>query len=67
MTFVAKPSVFNMTNSKEFETITAAKKYLDEFTGYSMKADEWVLIGKLLKVDETGQLIPALDIEAISV
>ena len=67
MTFVAKPSIFNMTNSKEFETISAAKKYLDEFTGYQMKADEWVLVGKLLKVDENCQLIPALDIETISV
>lgn len=67
MTFIAKPSVFNMTNSKEFETISAAKKYLDEFTGYTMKADEWVLVGKLLKVDENSQLIPALDIQTISV
>lgn len=67
MTFVAKPSVFNMTNSKEFSTIEGAKKYLDEFTGYQMKKDEWVMIGKLLKVDENGQLIPALDIQSISV
>lgn len=67
MTFVAKPSIFNMTNSKEFETILAAKRYLDQFTGYAMRADEWVLVGKLLKVDENGQLIPALDIETISV
>lgn len=67
MTFIAKPSIFNMTNSKEFATISAAKKYLDEFTGYTMKADEWVLVGKLLKVDENSQLIPALDIQTISV
>jgi hypothetical protein len=44
-----------------------AKSYLDEKTGYVMKAEEWCMIGKIMKVDENGQLIPAIDIRTISV
>ncbi len=67
MTYLAMPSIFNRNGSKEFPTMKAAKSYLDEKTGYVMKSEEWCMIGKIMKVDENGQLIPALDIRTISV
>ena len=67
MTFLAMPTIFNRNGSKEFPTMKAAKSYLDEKTGYVMRTEEWCMIGKIMKVDENGQLIPALDIRTISV
>ena len=67
MTYLAMPSIFNRNNSQEFQTLKEAKKFLDEKTEYTMKAEEWCMIGKIMKVDENGQLIPALDISKISV
>lgn len=66
MTYLAMPSIFNRNNSQEFATINAAKKFLDEKTEYKMRAEEWCMIGKIMKVDENGQLIPAIDISKIS-
>jgi len=67
MTFLALPSMFNRTNSKEFETLAEAKSYLDETTGYTMPIEEWCMIQKIMKVDQNSQLIPAIDIRTISV
>lgn len=67
MNFIAMPSMFNRTNSKQFKTIASAKAYLDETTGYKMRADEWCMVGKIMEVDKNGQLIPAIDIDAILV
>jgi hypothetical protein len=66
MTFLALPSMFNRNNSQQFQTLKDAKKFLDEKTGYVMKAEEWCMIGKIMKIDENGQLISALDIRTIS-
>ena len=60
--FVAKPSIFNMNGSQSFSTIEEAKKFLDEATGYQMKAVDWSMIGKLLLRKNDGSLVPALDI-----
>jgi hypothetical protein len=67
MTYLAIPSIFNRNGSKEFQTLKEAKSYLDETTGYIMPIEEWFMIGKIMKVDENGRLIPALDIRTISV
>lgn len=67
MTFLAIPSIFNKNNSKECNTLKAAQAYLETFTGYKMSIEEWCMIGKIMKVDESGQLVPAIDISRISV
>jgi hypothetical protein len=67
MTFLAMPTIFNRNGSKEFPTMKEAKSYLDETTGYIMPIEEWFMIGKIMKVDENGQLTPAIDIRTISV
>lgn len=67
MTYLAMPSIFNRNGSKEFRTIKLAKSYLDQKTGYTMKAEEWCMVGKIMKVDKNGQLTPAIDIRTISV
>lgn len=57
MTFLAKPNDANMSNSMMFESMPAACEYLNEFTGVEpkMKVDEWIVLGKILEVTESGQ------------
>lgn len=67
MTYLAIPSIFNKNNSKEFATMREASSYLEDFTGYKMPDEEWCMIGKIMEVDENGQLIPAIDISKVLV
>lgn len=58
--FLAKPNALNLTNSKKFATMMEAMNYLNEITTsddtISMPVDEWILVGKLLQVNEDGTL-----------
>lgn len=58
--FLAKPNTLNLTNSKEFATMIEAMNYLNEATAsddtISMPIDEWIVVGKLLQVNEDGTL-----------
>ena len=60
MKYIAKPNLNNNINSKEFDDIKAAVKYLEVTTGHKMefvrdpktkeKTYDWELIGKLIRV-----------------
>lgn len=58
--FLAKPNTKNLTNSKEFVTMIEAMEYLNEVTAsddtVAMPIDEWIMVGKLLQVNENGTL-----------
>jgi hypothetical protein len=60
MMYLAKPNTKNLTNSKEFVTMIEAMEYLNEVTAsedtVAMPIDEWIMVGKLLQVDENGTL-----------
>lgn len=60
MMFLAKPNTKNLTNSKEFVTMIEAMEYLNEVTAsedtVAMPIDEWIMVGKLLQVNENGTL-----------
>ena len=49
--YIAKPRLNNYLDSKTFDTIEEAKKYLDEKTGYTSIAADWFLIEKIIEVD----------------
>jgi len=60
MMYLAKPNTKNLTNSKEFVTMIEAMEYLNEVTAsddtVAMPIDEWIMVGKLLQVNENGTL-----------
>lgn len=60
MMYLAKPNAKNLTGSKQFATMLEAMEYLNEATAsddtVAMPADEWILIGKLLQVNDDGTM-----------
>jgi hypothetical protein len=60
MMYLAKPNNKNLTNSRQFATMIEAMEYLNEFTAsedtVAMPIDEWIVIGKLLQVNEDGTM-----------
>jgi hypothetical protein len=58
--YLAKPNAKNLTGSKTFATMIEAMEYLNETTSsddtFAMPVDEWIMIGKLLQVNEDGTL-----------
>jgi hypothetical protein len=60
MMYLAKPNNKNLTNSRQFATMLEAMEYLNEFTAsedtVAMPIDEWIVIGKLLQVNEDGTM-----------
>ena len=58
--YLAKPNNKNLTNSRQFATMIEAMEYLNEFTAsedtVAMPIDEWIVIGKLLQVNEDGTM-----------
>ena len=61
MKYIAKPYLNKNVGVKEFDDISAAVNYLEEFTGYKMdyvynkktkeKTYDWELVGKLKRVE----------------
>jgi len=49
--YIAKPRLNNYLDSKTFNTIKEAKKYLEEKTGYTSSVEDWFLIEKIIEVD----------------
>lgn len=49
--YIAKPRLNNYLDSKTFDTIKEAKKYLEEKTGYTSSVADWFLIEKIIEVD----------------
>jgi|LakMenEpi03Aug12_release.lakeMendotaPanAssembly.Ray.scaffolds.fasta_scaffold737272_2 hypothetical protein len=60
MMYLAKPNNKNLTNSRQFATMLEAMEYLNEVTAsedtVAMPIDEWIVIGKLLQVNEDGSM-----------
>lgn len=52
--YMAKPSVSNWSGSRMFETLPEARNFLEKITEYQMKIVDWIMIGKILKVDIMG-------------
>lgn len=61
--YLAKPHIHNYMNSQEFETIREAKLFLDEFTGVKMPKDEWIVLGKILAIDEDSKKYVTIDVD----
>jgi len=52
MAFLAKPKIQNKIDSKIFPTAKEARKYLEEYTGYQMKIEDWMMVEKLIEVED---------------
>ena len=50
--YVAKPNFNTNKDMKEFDTAKEAAKYLLKITGYKMPIDEWIMIGKIIEVEQ---------------
>jgi hypothetical protein len=55
--FIAKPNDRNFMNSQQFETMQECKRFLDVYTEQKMPLDEWVMLGKIMEVTTSGDVV----------
>ena len=46
--YLAKPKLTSPYGEKYFKTLGDAANYLNKYTGYNLKPDDWKLVGKIL-------------------
>ena len=46
--YLAKPKLTSHYGEKYFKTLGEASNYLNKYTGYNLKSDDWKMVGKIL-------------------
>ena len=46
--YLAKPKLTSHYGEKYFKTLPEATNYLNKYTGYNLKSDDWKMVGKIL-------------------
>ena len=46
--YIAKPKLTSHYGEKYFKTLGEAANYLNKYTGYNLKSDDWKMVGKIL-------------------
>jgi len=46
--YLAKPKLTSCYGEKYFKTLGDAVNYLNKYTGYNLKPDDWKMVGKIL-------------------
>jgi len=46
--YLAKPKLTSNYGEKYFKTLGEAANYLNNYTGYNLKSDDWKMVGKIL-------------------
>ena len=52
--YAARPFALNLSRQMLFETVEDASEYLFHETGYDMSPEDWIYLGKLVEVNDTG-------------
>lgn len=47
--YLAKPKLTSHYGEKYFKTLPEASNYLNKYTGYNLKPDDWKMVGKILR------------------